>query len=58
MALLICSQQAFIKIFHDIFTSAFMMLISVNDNIVDIEEIDAVCSPAFVVDGFGNLFLH
>ena len=29
-----------------------------NDNIVDIEKPDGVCSPTFVVDEFSKLFLH
>ena len=29
-----------------------------NDDIVDIEKPDGMCSPALVVDGFSGLFLH
>ena len=29
-----------------------------NDYIVDIEKIDGMCSPNFVVDEFSGLFLH
>ena len=29
-----------------------------NDDIVDIEKPDGICSPTFVVDEFSGLFLH
>ena len=29
-----------------------------NDNIVDIEKSDGICSPTFVVDELSGLFLH
>ena len=29
-----------------------------NDDIVDIEKSDGMCSPAFVVDDISGLFLH
>ena len=31
---------------------------SLNNNIVDIEKPDGICSPSFVVDNFSGLFLH
>ena len=31
---------------------------SLNDNIVDIEKPDGICSPTFVVDNFSGSFLH
>ena len=34
----------------------FSMLL--NDNIVDIEKSDGICSPTFVVDELSGLFLH
>ena len=34
----------------------FPMLL--NDNIVDIEKSDGICSPTFVVDELSGLFLH
>ena len=30
----------------------------VNDDIIDIEKPDGICSPTFVVDEFLELFLH
>ena len=29
-----------------------------NDDVVDIEKLDGICSPSFVVDEFSVLFLH
>ena len=34
------------------------MLIFLNDNILDIEKPQGICSPTFVVDDFSGLFLH
>ena len=29
-----------------------------NDDIIDIEKLDGICSPTFVVTEFSELFLH
>ena len=35
-----------------------LFFILLNDNIVDIEKPDGICSPTFVVDEISGLFLH
>ena len=35
-----------------------MLYVSLNDNIVDIEKPDGICSPTFVLDYFSGLFFH
>ena len=39
-----------------LYTCLFFMLL--NDDTVDTEKLDEVCSPTFVVDEFSGLFLH
>ena len=35
-----------------------LIFYALNDDIVDIEKPDGICSPTFVVDEFSGLFLH
>ena len=34
------------------------MIMLLNVDIVDIEKLDGLCLPTFVVDGFSGVFLH
>ena len=38
--------------------TSFLFSILLNDDNVDIEKPDGICSPNFVVDEFSRLFLH
>ena len=40
-----------------LYTSCFFCMI-LNDNVVDIEKPDGICSPTFVVDRFSALFSY
>ena len=50
------SQNFFIQSLPLYTSCLFSMLL--NDNIVDIEKLDGICSLTFVVDEFSGLFLH
>ena len=38
--------------------TSFLFSLSLNDDIVDTEKTDGICSPAFVVNDFWPLFWH
>ena len=50
----------FTKNFHAIFTSVYIMLISMflNEDIIDIGKLDGICLLTFVVYEFSGLFSH
>ena len=50
------SQNLFIQSLH-LYTSWVLSML-VNEDIVDIEKVDGICSLTFVVDEFSGLFLH
>ena len=54
-----CSKES-TKLFHTIFTSVHIMFIfyALNDDIVDIEKPDGICSVIFIVSEFSGLFLQ
>ena len=57
---ILCAVWGFAKLFHAVFTSAYIMLFSMilNENIVDTKKPDGIWSPTFVVDEFSGVFLH
>ena len=52
----LCCLFSFTKLFHTVFTFVFSMLS--NYIIVDIEKLDAICSPTLAVDLFSWLFFY
>ena len=54
-------SEGFTELFHAILTSTYtscLFSMLLNENIVNIDKPDGICSLTFVVDEFSGLFLH